>query len=145
MKVHLKRIDDGFQMLGTNEAGNTVTFDTSPAHGGRGQGTSPMQTVAMALAACSSVDVIEILRKARQNLEGLEVEVDAQRAEDQTPAVFTRMHVTFRLTGDLDPGKVERAVDLSMQKYCSVAKMLEKTATITAAFSINDVDYAQGA
>jgi putative redox protein len=137
MKVHVRRVDDAFRMVGSNEAGNTLTMDTSPEHGGSGEGVGPMQMVAMALAGCSAIDIIEILRKARQNLEGFEAEVDAQRAEGQTPAVFTRLHVTYHLTGDLDPGKVQRAIELSIDKYCSVAHMLRKTATISYAFSIN--------
>jgi putative redox protein len=136
MKVTVRRVDDAFRFVGTNEAGNTIEMDTAPEHGGSGSAPSPMQVVAMALGGCSAIDVIDILRKSRQNLDALEVEIDAERADD-TPAVFTRLHCHFELTGALDAKKVERAIDLSLEKYCSVAKMLERSATITYSYSVN--------
>jgi putative redox protein len=143
MKVTLRRTGDAFHFVGTNEAGRTIEMDTSAEHGGTGQAPSPMQVVAMALGGCSAIDVIDILRKARQRLDSLEIEIDAERAQDQTPAVFTRLHCHFLLSGELEPAKVERALDLSFEKYCSVSKMLEKTATIDYSYSINGVRYAR--
>ena len=141
MRITLHRLDDAFHLLATNEAGNEVHLDVSPAEGGAGQGAGPMQTVIMALGGCSSIDIILILQKARQNIERFDVEIDYERAKDQVPALFTTIHVHYLFTGDLDAGKVRRAVDLSMNKYCSVAKILEKTATITSSFSINGTRY----
>jgi putative redox protein len=100
-----------------------------------------MQTVMMCRAGCSSIDVISILKKARQDVQDLDVEVEYERAEGEVPSLFTTAHVHFLLTGDLDVDKVRRAIDLSINKYCSVSKIIEKTATITASFSINGTRY----
>jgi putative redox protein len=102
-----------------------------------------MQMVAMALAGCSSIDVISILNKSKQRIDRFDVEVDAARAKDQVPAVFTDMHLHFNVEGEVEPEKVRRAIELSVEKYCSVSKMLEKTATITHSFSVNGERYEQ--
>jgi putative redox protein len=141
MKVTLHRLDNAFHFLAKNADGNEVHFDLTPEEGGSGQGAGPMQTVMMCLAGCSSIDVISILKKARQDVQDLDVEVEYERAEGEVPSLFTTAHVHFLLTGDLDVDKVRRAIDLSINKYCSVSKIIEKTATITASFSINGTRY----
>lgn len=141
MKINLHRLDDAFHFLATNQAGNEVHLDVAPEEGGTGQGTGPMQILIMALGGCSGIDIVSILKKGRQDLQGFDVEIDYERAQDQTPALFTRIHAHYILTGNLDPDKVRRAVDLSMNKYCSVAKIIEKTAQITASFSVNGTRY----
>ncbi len=141
MNIHLHRLDDAFHLLATNEAGNEVHLDVTEEEGGAGQGAGPMQTVIMALGGCSSIDIISILKKQRQNLRDFDVEIAYERAEDQVPALFTRIHAHYVLTGDLDPAKVRRAIDLSLNTYCAVAKILEKTVPITASFSINGTRY----
>ena len=99
-------------------------------------GLRPMETVLCGLVGCSGIDVALILEKARQKIDDCEIEVEAKRA-DAVPAVFTDIHVHYRITGsDLDPKKVSRAVSLSMEKYCSVTKMLEPTVSITHDFEI---------
>ena len=141
MTINLHRLDDAFHFLATNEAGNEVHLDVAPEEGGTGQGTGPMQILIMALGGCSGIDIVSILKKGRQDLQGFDVEIDYERAQDQTPALFTHIHAHYILTGKLDPDKVRRAVDLSMNKYCSVAKIIEKTAQITASFSVNGTRY----
>jgi len=141
MNIHLHRLDDAFHLLATNEAGNEVHLDITEEEGGTGQGTGPMQSVIMALGGCSSIDIISILKKQRQDLRDFDVDITYERAKDQVPALFTRIHAHYVLTGDLDPAKVRRAIDLSLNKYCSVAKILEKTVPITASFSINGTRY----
>lgn len=141
MRVTLDRIDGDFLFRGRNENGAETLFDTSPREGGSGKAPGPMQTVAMALGACSGIDVVSILRKAREDLVDFHIDVDYQRAADATPAVFTEIHVHYALTGRIDPKKVRRAIDLSVNKYCSVTKMLEKTAAITYSFSVNGTTY----
>lgn len=142
MNIHLHRLDDAFHFLATNEAGNEVHLDTSPEEGGAGQGAGPMQTVMMALGGCSAIDIVSILQKGRQEIEGFDIDIAYERATDQVPALFTKVHVHYLLSGALDVEKVRRAVDLSLHKYCSVAKILEKTASITASFSVNGTRYA---
>ncbi len=141
MRVTLDRIDGAFLFRGRNENGAETHFDTSPDEGGTGRAPGPMQTVAMALGACSGIDVVSILRKARQDLVDFHIDVDYERATDRTPSVFTEIRVHYALTGELDVQKVRRAVDLSIRTYCSVSKMLEKSATITYSFSVNGTTY----
>lgn len=142
MKVTLKRLDDKFHFLGANAAGNTLHLDTGPEEGGSGQGVGPMQAVVMALGGCSGIDIVSILKKQRQELASFDTEITYERAEGETPALFTVMHVHYIFSGNLNPDKVRRAVDLSISKYCSVARILEKTVPITVTWSINGQDYA---
>ncbi len=116
--------DNVFQA--TAENGNTITLDADDAHA---RGPSPMEVVLMGLCSCTSVDVVEILRKKRQNLTGLRVTAKAERAET-APRVFTRILLTYAVRGALSRKAVEDAVILSKNKYCSVSKMLEKAAPV---------------
>jgi putative redox protein len=116
--------DNTFQ--GISENGNTILFDGDPAHT---HGPSPMESVLMALCGCTSVDVVSILKKKRQELTALRVTAKAEQATEP-PRVFTRIRLTYSLRGKLSRKSVEDAVALSKNKYCSVSKMLEKTAEI---------------
>jgi putative redox protein len=109
-----------------SESGHRVAMDAGPEHAG---GPSPMETVLMALCACTSVDVASILRKKREPLTGLTVTAEAEQAETP-PRVFTRIRLTYRVAGEVSPKAVADAVALSEKKYCSVSRMLEKTAAI---------------
>lgn len=111
---------------GTNESGQTIVFDADSKHT---QGPSPLEAVLMALCACTSVDVVSILKKKRQTLTALRVSASADRAEDY-PKVFTRIHLTYAVRGHLSRKAVEDAVALSKNKYCSVSKMLDKSAVL---------------
>jgi putative redox protein len=108
------------------ESGQTVMLDGSTEHTA---GPSPMQIVLGALCACTSVDVVSILQKKREPLEGLEVTATAEQAQ-APPRVFTRIHLTYKIRGAVSKKGAEDAVALSKNKYCSVSKMLEKVATI---------------
>jgi putative redox protein len=141
MKVKLERLNGPYHFQATNEAGQVVEIDSSVKTGGNGAGPGPMQLVLMGLGGCSGIDIVQILTKARQNVDTFNIELDAERAKDEIPAVFTDIHAHYILTGDLEPEKVRRAIDLSLEKYCSVARMLQKTATISYSFSINGVKY----
>lgn len=116
--------DDVYE--GTTEDGKTITFDADSAHQ---HGPSPMQAVLMALCSCTSVDVVSILKKKRQDLTGLRVTATATQAEEP-PRVFTHILLTYAVRGKFSRKAVEDAVALSKNKYCSVSKMLEKAATI---------------
>lgn len=139
--VKLTRTDDAYHFVGRNAAGREAHFDTGPEEGGSGAAPGPMQTVAMALGACSAIDVVSILKKSRQEITKFDIDVEYQRAEGEIPAVFTKVHVHYLLEGDLEPEKVQRAVKLSIEKYCSVSKMLGKTAAISHSFSLNGDRY----
>ena len=100
-----------------------VHIDGSPDIGGLGLGVRPMEMVLMALASCSSLDLVSILKKQKQDLKDLSVSVEGERRE-QIPTIFTKIHLTFSMTGDIDPTKAERAAELAVKKYCSVHDML---------------------
>lgn len=136
MEIKLKRLDDGYHMVAMNENGNTVIMDGSPKVGGKNQGMRPMQTVIAALGGCSAIDVISILNKQRQPLEDIQIDIKAAREEEAVPSLFTTVHIHYKLFGDLKTEKAEQAIRLSVEKYCSVAKTIEKTATITWSYEI---------
>jgi len=118
MKIEVERLNDAFHLRATNETGNSVETDASPNIGGSQLGMRPMEMLLSSMACCSSIDVIHILRKQRQPLEGLEIEVSGDRAEDY-PKPWRAMHIHYILYGSgLDPRKVERAIELSVEKYC---------------------------
>jgi len=136
VKIEINRLNDGFHMEATNEQGNTLYMDASPDIGGTNKGMRPMQVLLASLGGCSSIDVINILKKQRQNLKDVKVTITGEREKDSIPSLYTEAHVHFKLFGDLDADKVEKAVALSMEKYCSVTKTLEKTAKVTHSFEI---------
>lgn len=118
--------------IGTSGSGHHMVMDAAKD----GAAPSPMEVVLLAAGGCSSVDVVGILRKARQIISGCEVQVSAQRADD-IPAVFTTIHLHFVIQGrDVSQSHVERAVRLSAEKYCSVSIMLGASVEVTHSFSV---------
>ena len=139
MKSRVKWVEEA-SFLGISESGHSVLMDGPPDHGGRNIGPRPMELLLMGTAGCTTFDVVHILKKSRQKVQGCEVEVDAERAELE-PKVFTRIHFHFIVSGkELKPEVVERAVNLSAEKYCSASIMLGKTAAITHDFEIRDAE-----
>lgn len=138
MRVTLTRTQ-GAQFVAKNAAGQTALIDGPADIGGQGEGVRPMEMLLMSLAGCSAMDVLLILNKQRQPIVDLTIDVEGQRA-DAVPAVYTDIHLVFTATGDLDATKLDRAVALSMEKYCSVTKMLEPTVRITHAARIVAAD-----
>lgn len=138
MKIFIKRIGDAVHMEATNKDGAVLSMDGSPAVGGVNAGMRPMQALLSSLGGCSGIDVIDILKKQKQDLQNFSIEINGQREDKPAPSVFTDIHVHFTLSGNLDESKVKRAVDLSMTRYCSVARILEKTAKISYSFTIEN-------
>lgn len=136
MKIDINRKNGLFHMQAMNDTGNTIDMDGSPAIGGENKGFRPMQLILAAIGGCSTIDVVNILRKQREPLEDIKITVDGEREPNVEPSLFQDIHVHFALKGNLSEEKVRKAVDLSMQKYCSVAKTLEKTAKVTYDFTI---------
>lgn len=134
--IGINRLGDGFHMEAVNETGNTLHMDASPDIGGTNQGMRPMQLLLAAFGGCSAIDLINILKKQRQDLKDLKITVTGERESGVVPALYTEAHAHFKLYGELDADKVEKAVSLSVEKYCSVAKTLEKTAKVTYSFEI---------
>lgn len=106
--------------------GHTMRMDIPVEQGGNGSGFRPMQSMLSALSGCSAVDVISILKKQKQSLTNLEIEVDGEREQGTEPSLWTKVEVVFYLTGEVEPLKGYRAVDLSIKKYCSVAETLRR-------------------
>jgi putative redox protein len=117
---------EGTLFDGKSQSGHTLHFDSSADHH---TGMSPMEAVLTALCGCTSVDVVSILEKKREPLMSLTVTAEAEQAAEP-PRVFTRIHLTYRIHGNVSRKAAEDAVALSKNKYCSVSKMLEKAAAI---------------
>ncbi len=131
MKIQLKRVNEAVHLEATNEAGNKVQIDGAPKIGGQDQGARPMELLIMGLGGCSSMDILSILYKQKQDVKDYEVNIEAERDQENTPSLFTNVHLEFVFIGNVDLKKAERAAQLSMDKYCSVTKIMEKTAKIT--------------
>jgi putative redox protein len=135
MRARIKWVE-GVSFLGETESGHAVLMDGSPEYGGRNLGARPMELVLIGTGGCTAFDVVHILKKARQQITDCVAEIEAERA-DSDPKVYTRIHFHFIVTGkDLKPEQVERALNLSAEKYCSASIMLGKTASITHDFEI---------
>ena len=135
MKARVKLVE-GITFVAESGSGHAVVMDASPEVGGRDMGARPMEMILMGAGGCSAIDVVHILRKARQDLVDCVVEVEGERAAED-PKVFTRIHMHYVVTGRaLNPAQVERAIRLSKEKYCSATIMLAKTAEVTGDFEI---------
>jgi putative redox protein len=127
---------DGMLMVGKSHSGHSITMDGPPEIGGNNLGVRPMEMLLLGVAGCTMIDVVTTLKKMRQDLTNCETKLSAERA-DEHPKVFTDIHIQFIVKGqDLDPKKVEKAITLSAEKYCSASIMLGKTASITHDFEI---------
>ena len=127
---------DGMLMVGKSHSGHSITMDGPPEIGGDNLGVRPMEMLLLGVAGCTMIDVVTTLKKMRQDLTNCETKLSAERA-DEHPKVFTDIHIQFIVKGqDLDPKKVEKAITLSAEKYCSASIMLGETASITHDFEI---------
>ena len=130
------RLKEDDSLEGVTESGHQVVMDRSPDVGGQNLGSRPMEMLLLGLGGCAMIDVVLILRKARQAFTDIRVEINAERASE-VPKVFTRIHLHFVVAGkQLDSRRVDRAISLSAQKYCSATKMLDSVAQITHDFEI---------
>ena len=129
MNVTLKSTDNNVHYTATNVRGQAVNLS------GDRSGVGPMELVLMAMAGCSSIDIDLILKRMRQPLESIEVKVEGKRREEK-PQTFTDIHMHFILKGELKENKVKQAIDLSLEKYCSVSLMIAKSVNVTSSFEI---------
>jgi putative redox protein len=137
MKARIKWVEDR-TFIGESGSGHTIVLGTAFGPEGRSPGPSPMELVLIGLGGCSGYDVVHILEKGREAIEDVTVELEAERAQ-QDPKVFTRVHMHFVVKGRrLRAEKVERAIVLSAEKYCSASAMIAKSATITHDFEVVD-------
>jgi putative redox protein len=138
VKIELSRLDNDLQMEAVNDMGNKVVMDGGPADGGHDSGFRPMQMLLAGMGGCSAVDVVSILRKQRIELKDIKITITGEREKGVVPSLYTEVHAHFKLFGNIDIDKAQRAVQLSVGKYCSVAKTLEKTARVT--FSVEVIN-----
>jgi putative redox protein len=139
LKAKVKWIQD-VMFVGESGSGHSVIMDGAPDAGGRNLGFRPMEMLLLGLAGCSAFDVVLILKRGRENVTDCVVEVDADRAETD-PKVFTNVRMRYVVTGKgLDTNKVERAVKLSEEKYCSASAIIAKTAQMSHTVEIRELE-----
>ena len=137
MKARAKLIE-GMAFMGEAGSGHALVMDGSPEYGGRNLGFRPMELILLGIAGCTAFDVVNILRKGREDVADCVVEVAGERAAED-PKVFTKVHLIYRVKGrSLSPAKVERAIKLSKEKYCSASIMVAKTAEMTFEYHIEE-------
>ncbi len=142
MKIHVSRASDApYHFIGTNDTGNELHMDGSPDIGGQNLGARPMQVLLMSLAGCTGIDVVMILDKQRQSYDTFDMEVEGQRVEEAQAKPFSHITIHFSFTGEIDPGKAQRAIELSMEKYCSVGLTINKAAKIDFTLTVNGVKH----
>lgn len=137
MRITLERLNDATHFRASTPDGVTLSIDGSADVGGQDLGIRPMQMLLAALGGCSGIDVVSVMKKKRQRIDAMFIDVDGDRTSVEDHSVWTSINVTFTLTGDVEPLKAQHAVDLSLGKYCSVAKTLEAFATITYTLIVN--------
>lgn len=131
MEVNLTRLNQDFHFAATGSSGVAVHLDGAPEIGGHNQGARPMEMLLMGLGGCSAIDVILILKKQRQEIGSFDIKVTADREKVEEHTEFRNINVHFKLGGNLDENKVRRAIELSLEKYCSVAMLIYKSSEIT--------------
>ncbi len=138
VSINVERIDDHMNFRAINSEGKEILMDASPSIGGKNNGVRPMETLLMGLAGCSGIDVVLILKKMKQEIADLKIQVTADRVKVADVTEFKDIKVHFQLWGDLKENKVQKAIDMSLEKYCSVAKILERSATISSSYTLMD-------
>ncbi len=136
MIINLERLDDAFHLRATNAHGRSVEADGNPAIGGGNKGMRPMEMLLSSLGSCSVIDIIVFLRKMRQELDDIKVSIEGERDPDAKPSIFKKIHLHYTLVGNIDPEKAQKAISLSADKYCSVSRIVEKTAEITWSYEL---------
>ena len=135
MKITLNRLNDDYLFECTNQAGNKILLDNTSQP--NAQGVSPMESVLMAVAGCSGIDMVSILKKQRQVIDDFSAEVEGERIQVEEAKPFKSISVKFFLKGDIDPRKALKAAELSFEKYCSVSKTIEPNVTVDYEVYVN--------
>ncbi|MBT8233812.1 MAG: OsmC family protein [Saprospiraceae bacterium] len=135
--ISIKRIDDHVNFEAVNSRGKSIFMDGTDKIGGKGNGVSPMETLLMGLAGCSGIDVVLILKKMKQQIDDIQMDVSAEIEKMGDYKRYSTINVHFNIWGDIKEKKVEKAIKMSIEKYCSVAKTLEKASDITSTYTLN--------
>lgn len=136
MQVELVRVDDAFHFEAVGKSGVTQHIDGAADIGGHNAGARPMEMLLMGLAGCTAIDVILILQKQKQVIDDFRISVDGLREKGAIPSPFKKIHITYKLKGQLNADKVKRAIDLSMDKYCSATAQFRPSTDITCSFEL---------
>lgn len=138
MEINLVRKNDKFNFEAENSGGQTVELDANPAIGGEGKGFRPMEMLLVGLGGCSGIDMVNVLTKQKEILKDIKIKITATRKDDEVPSIFELINIHFDLYGPLNVQKVERALALTFDKYCSVSNILSRSATINFSYTIQD-------
>lgn len=138
MEINLVRKNNKFNFEAENAVGQTVELDANPAIGGEGKGFRPMEMLLVGLGGCSGIDMINVLTKQKEPLDDVKIKITATRKDEEVPAIFDVIKIHFDLYGQLNAQKVERALDLTFDKYCSVSNILSRSATIDFSYTIHN-------
>ncbi len=139
MKATVRWVEN-MMFVGESGSGHAIVMDGPPESGGANLGVRPMEMLLLGMGACSSVDVVSILKKSRQSITDCRVEISAERA-DEVPKVFTHIHLHFVISGrGLKEAHVKRAVELSAEKYCSASLMLAQAAEVSHDYAIEEAE-----
>ena len=126
IEINLERKAGDFGFDATDASGHTIRLDSNPESGGINYGVRPMQALLMGLGGCSGIDIVSILKKQRQQVDGFKMKITGEREKGKEPSLWETVHLVFELKGDIDPAKAQRACELSMDKYCSVAETIRR-------------------
>ncbi|WP_293741512.1 OsmC family protein [uncultured Pedobacter sp.] len=137
MNINLVRKSGKFNFEAENENGFTVELDAKAAIGGEGKGFRPMEMLLIGLGGCSGIDMVNVLSKQKEPLNDIKIAINASRKEEEMPPIFDVINIHFDLFGDLSIQKVERALAMTFDKYCSVSNILGRSATINFTYTIN--------
>lgn len=137
MNINLVRKSGKFNFEAENENGFTVELDAKAAIGGEGKGFRPMEMLLIGLGGCSGIDMVNVLTKQKEPLNDIKIAINATRKEEAMPPIFDVIDIHFDLFGDLSSQKVERALTMTFDKYCSVSNILGRSATINFTYTIN--------
>ena len=129
IEINLNRKEGDFGFEAADINGHTIKMDTSPESGGINFGIRPMQVLLMGMGGCSGIDIVMILKKQRQTISDFSMKIEGEREPGTEPSLWKNVKIVFTLTGEIDPDKAERACELSMKKYCSVAETLRRGGT----------------
>ena len=136
VKIWQDRSSGKYHLTSRNQHGRSVETDGSEDIGGQSKGMRPMELLLTALGSCSTIDIVLILEKQRQKLDDIKIEITGEKEKIDNHSAYRRIHMNFNLYGEIKPEKAKKAIDLSLDEYCSVAMVLKKTATITYDFVI---------
>ncbi len=140
VRIQLERTNGDFGFEVKDAMGNTLHTDSSPESGGKDFGFRPMQLLLAGLGGCSGIDIVSILNKQRQQVDGFSMTIEGDRETGKEPSLWQDVHILFHLKGTIDPDKAKKACELSMEKYCSVAATLrEAHCKLTWEVKVNDL------